>query len=145
MQQVLNIVNKHHTYESGWVNMKWINNLDESATIIHQHMINNLLGNVHGSHNVNVSMNKWAWNATGMMRWINSFYVTKAKYYKHWMNDEMKMKGGRECDANPNVLRVCWMFLTHIFLHQLRKQLSEIYASKPRRNLQTFDWCLQFK
>jgi hypothetical protein len=59
MQRVLNIVNKHHTYESGWVNMKRINKLDESATIIHQHMINNLFGNVHGSHKyVNVSMNK---------------------------------------------------------------------------------------
>jgi hypothetical protein len=39
--------------------MKQINNLDESATIIHQHMINNLFGNVHGSHKyVNVSMKK---------------------------------------------------------------------------------------
>ncbi len=39
--------------------MEWINNLDETATIIHYYMINNLLGNVNGSHKyVNVSMNK---------------------------------------------------------------------------------------
>ena len=39
--------------------IKLINNLDESATIIHFYMTNNLFGNVHGSHKyVNVSMNK---------------------------------------------------------------------------------------
>ncbi len=50
-----------------------------------------------------------------------------------------------ERDANPNVLRVCWTVLIHIFLHQLRKQLSRIYTTKSRRNLQTFGWCLRFK
>jgi hypothetical protein len=56
-----------------------------------------------------------------------------------------RWREGVERDANPNVLRVCWTFLIHIFLHQLRKQLSRIYTSKPRRNLQIFGWCLQFK
>jgi hypothetical protein len=39
--------------------MEQINNLDESATIIHYYMINNSFDNVHGSHKyVNVSINK---------------------------------------------------------------------------------------
>ncbi len=44
--------------DSGQI-MKLINNLDESAAIIPNYMINKLFGNVHGSHKYgNVSMNK---------------------------------------------------------------------------------------
>ncbi len=57
------------------------------------------------------------------------------------MNDEMRLKGGSGTWCKPQ----CFNVLIHIFLHQLRKQLSRIYTSKSRRNLQTFGWCLQFK
>ncbi len=52
---------------------------------------------------------------------------------------------GVERSANPNILRECWTFLIRIFLHQFRKQLSRILSFQTRRNLQTFDWCFQFK
>jgi hypothetical protein len=42
------------------------------------------------------------------------------------------------------ILRECWTFLIYIFLHQ-KKAVSRICASKTRRNLQIFGWCLQFK
>ncbi len=50
---------------------------------------------------------------------------------KHRINNTgwmMKWRWGEgvERDANPNILRECWMFIISIFLHQLRKQLSWI-------------------
>ncbi len=44
------------------------------------------------------------------------------------MNDEMGMKGGSGTWYKPQYLRVFWTFLIHIFLHQLRKQLSRIFT-----------------
>ncbi len=60
------------------------------------------------------------------------------------MNDEMMMKGGVERSTNPNNERMLNVFDLHLSTPE-EKAVSRIYASKTRRNLQTFDWCLQFK
>ncbi len=60
------------------------------------------------------------------------------------MNDEMVMKGGVERSANPNIERMLSVFDLHLSAPE-EKAVSRICASKTRRNLQTFGWCLQFK
>jgi hypothetical protein len=60
------------------------------------------------------------------------------------MNDEMVMKGGVERSANPNVERMLNVFDLHLSTPE-EKAVSRICASKTRKNLQTFGWCLQFK
>ncbi len=60
------------------------------------------------------------------------------------MNDEMMMKGGVERSANPNTERMLNVFDLHLSAPK-EKAVSRICASKTRRNLQTFGWCLQFK
>jgi hypothetical protein len=60
------------------------------------------------------------------------------------MNDEMMMKGGVEQSANPDIERMLNNFDLHLSAPE-KKAVSRICASKTRRNLQTFDWCLQFK
>ncbi len=56
----------------------------------------------------------------------------------------MVMKGGVEQSANPNIERMLNVFDLH---HSAPKEkaVSRICASKTRRILQTFGWCLQFK
>jgi hypothetical protein len=56
------------------------------------------------------------------------------------MNDEMMMKrrGG-----SPNIERMLNVFDLHLSTPE-EKAVSRICASKTRRNLQTFGWCLQF-
>ena len=60
------------------------------------------------------------------------------------MNDEMMMKGGVEQSANPSIERMLNVFDLHLSAPE-EKAVSRICASKTRRNLQTFGWCLQFK
>jgi len=60
------------------------------------------------------------------------------------MNDEMVMNGGVERSANPNTERMLNVFDLHLSAPE-EKAVSRICASKTRRNLQTFGWCLQFK
>ncbi len=60
------------------------------------------------------------------------------------MNDEMVMKGGLERSANPNNERMLNVFDLHLSVPE-EKAVSRICASKTRRNLQTFGWCLQYK
>jgi hypothetical protein len=56
------------------------------------------------------------------------------------MNDEMMMKGGVERSTNLNYERMLNVFDLHLSTPK-EKAVSRIYASKTRRNLQTFDWC----
>ncbi len=79
-----------------------------------------------------------------MTRWNNSFYINKHRINNTGWMMKWRWREGVERSVNPNILRECWTFLVRIFLHQMRMQLSRICASKPRRNLQTFGWCLQF-
>ncbi len=51
---------------------------------------------------------------------------------------------GVERSANPNIERMLNVFDLHLSTPE-EKAVSRICASKTRRNLQTFDWCLQFK
>jgi hypothetical protein len=60
------------------------------------------------------------------------------------MNDEMVMNGGVERSANPNIERMLNVFDLHLSTPK-EKAVSRICASKTRRNLQTFGWCLKFK
>jgi citrate lyase synthetase len=60
------------------------------------------------------------------------------------MNDEMVMHEGVERSAIPNIERMLHVFDLH-FSTSEEKAVSRICASKARRNLQTFGWCLQFK
>jgi hypothetical protein len=60
------------------------------------------------------------------------------------MNDEMVMNGGVERSENPNTERMLNVFDLHLPTPE-EKAVSRICASKTRRNLQTFGWCLQFK
>jgi hypothetical protein len=60
------------------------------------------------------------------------------------MNDEMVMNGGVERSANPTFERMLNVFDLHLSTPE-EKAMSRICASKTRRNLQTFGWCLQFK
>jgi hypothetical protein len=53
-------------------------------------------------------------------------------------------KGGVEQNANPNIERMLNVFDLHLPTPE-EKAVSRICASKTRRNLQTFGWCLQFK
>jgi hypothetical protein len=57
------------------------------------------------------------------------------------MNDEMVMNGGVEQSANPNIERMLNVFDLHLSAPE-EKAVSRICASKTRRNLQTFAWCL---
>jgi hypothetical protein len=56
------------------------------------------------------------------------------------MNDEMVMKRS----ANLNIDRKLKVFDLHLSTPE-EKGVSRICASKTRRNLQKFGWCLQFK
>ncbi len=56
----------------------------------------------------------------------------------------MLMKGGVERSADPNIERMLNIFYLHLSAPE-EKAVSRIWASKTRRNLQTFGWCLQFK
>ncbi len=56
----------------------------------------------------------------------------------------MMMKGGVERSANPNIERMLNVFDLHLSTPE-EKAVSRICASKTRRNLQKFGWCLQFK
>ena len=58
------------------------------------------------------------------------------------MNDEMVMKRGVERSANPNIERMLNVFDLNLSAPE-EKAVSRICASKTRRNLQTFGWCLQ--
>ncbi len=49
-----------------------------------------------------------------------------------------------ERSANPSIERMLNVFDLH-FSAPEEKAVSRICASKTRRNLQTFGWCLQFK
>ena len=49
-----------------------------------------------------------------------------------------------ERSANPNIERMLNVFDLHLSTPE-EKAVSRICASKTRRNLQTFGWCLQFK
>jgi hypothetical protein len=60
------------------------------------------------------------------------------------MNDGMVMKGGVECSTNPNIERMLNVFDLRLSAPE-EKAVSRICASKTRRTLQTFGWCLQFK
>jgi hypothetical protein len=60
------------------------------------------------------------------------------------MNDEMMMKGGVERSENLSIERMLNVFCLHLSAPE-EKAMSRICASKTRRNLQTFGWCLQFK
>jgi hypothetical protein len=61
------------------------------------------------------------------------------------MNDEMAMKGGSGTKCKPQYSeRMLNIFDPHLSAPD-EKTESRICASKPRRNLQTFAWCLQFK
>jgi hypothetical protein len=60
------------------------------------------------------------------------------------MNDEMMMKGGVERSANPSIERMLKVFDLHLSAPE-EKAVSRICASKTRRNLQTFGWCLQLQ
>jgi hypothetical protein len=60
------------------------------------------------------------------------------------MNDEIVMNGGVEQSANPNIERMLNVFDLHLSTPE-GKVVSRNCASKTRRNLQTFGWCLQFK
>ena len=60
------------------------------------------------------------------------------------MNDEMVMNGGVERSANPTFERMLNVFDLHLSTPE-EKAVSRICASKTRRNLQIFGWCLQFK
>ncbi len=70
-------------------------------------------------------MDKYAINATGMMKWNSSYTSLKHRINNTgwiWNEDE-----GREWNVMQTpILRECWTFLIRIFLHQLRKQLSRI-------------------
>ncbi len=57
---------------------------------------------------------------------------------KWWWN------GGVERSANPNIERMLNVFNLHLSTPE-EKAVSRICASKTRRNLQTFGWCLQLK
>ncbi len=60
------------------------------------------------------------------------------------MNDEMEMKGGSGTKCKPQYSeRMLNVFDPHPSAPD-EKAVSKIFASKPRRNLQTFGWCLQF-
>ena len=56
----------------------------------------------------------------------------------------MVMKGGGERSANPNIERMLNIFYLR-FSAREEKAVSRICASKTRRNLRAFGWCLQFK
>jgi hypothetical protein len=61
------------------------------------------------------------------------------------MNDEMEMKGESGTKCKPQYSeRMLNIFDPHLSALD-EKAVSRIFASKPRRNLQTFGWCLQFK
>jgi hypothetical protein len=49
-----------------------------------------------------------------------------------------------ERNANPNIERMLNVFDLHLSAPE-EKAVSRICASKTRRNLQTFGWCLQVK
>jgi hypothetical protein len=57
---------------------------------------------------------------------------------KWWWNN------GVEQSANPSIERMLNVFDLHLSTPE-EKAVSRICASKTRRNLQTFGWCLQFK
>ncbi len=68
---------------------------------------------------------------------------------KHRINNTgWMMKGwwkrGVERKANPSIERMLNVFDLH-FSTPAEKAMSRICASKTRRNLQIFGWCLQFK
>ncbi len=57
--------------------------------------------------------------------------ITLFTSLKHRINNtgwmmKWRWREGLERGASPNILRECWTFLIHIFLHQLRKHLSRI-------------------
>jgi hypothetical protein len=60
------------------------------------------------------------------------------------MNDEMAMKQRGGTKVKPIVERLLNVFDLH-FSTPAMKAMSRIGASKTRRNLQIFGWCLQFK
>jgi hypothetical protein len=64
--------------------------------------------------------NKCIWNDKMNLLFLHNYGIERKKNDEWWHEDE----GRVERDANPSVLRICWTFLIHIFLHLLRKQLS---------------------
>ncbi len=73
----------------------------------------------------NLTLKKHRINNTGwMMKW--------------WWNRGVERK------ANPDIERMLNVFDLH-FSTPAEKAVFRIYASKTRRNLQIFGWCLQFK
>ncbi len=78
---------------------------------------------------INKLMIRWINGQSTQLEWWDE--ITLFTSIMHRINNTgWKMKRGWregvERGANSNILRECWTFLTHIFLHQLRKQLSRI-------------------
>ncbi len=61
------------------------------------------------------------------------------------MNDEMVMMGGNGTKCKHQYWESAERFRSTSFWNQKRKQCLEFALPKPRRNLQTFGRCLQFK
>ncbi len=83
-------------------------------------------------------------NATGMNNEATLFTLMKHRInntgwmMKWWWNRGVERK------ANPDIERMLNIFDLH-FSTLAEKAVFRICASKIRRNLQTFGWCLQFK
>jgi hypothetical protein len=89
--------------------------------------------------------NRWMIiNATGMNNEATLFTLMKHRInntgwmMKWWWNRGVERK------ANPDFERMLNVSDLH-FSTPAEKAVSRIYASKIRRNWQTFGWCLQFK
>ncbi len=71
--------------------------------------------------------------------WWNICRVNNTGWMMKWWWNR-----GVERQANPDIERMLNVFDLH-FSTPAEKAVSRICASKTRRNLQTFGWCLQFK
>jgi len=89
--------------------------------------------------------NRWtAINATGMINEITLFTLIKHRINNTGLMMKWWWSGGVEQGLNPNIERMLNVFDLHISTPE-EKAVSRICASKTRRNLQIFGWCLQFK
>jgi hypothetical protein len=83
-------------------------------------------------------------NVTGMNDEATLFTLMKHRINSTGWMMKWWWDRGVEQKANPDIERMLNVFDLH-FSTPAEKAVSRICASKTRRNLQTFGWCLQFK
>ncbi len=76
-------------------------------------------------------MNEWVMNATGMIRWNNSFYINELKVNNTGWVMKLRWREGVEWSASPSIWENAEPSLIYIFLHQMREQCLEFALPNP--------------